>query len=69
MSRRNPAHHAVTLINHLHSETARTAERADIPLELEVAVWGVQAQLATASALLAVADAIRTAAPAKENDQ
>ncbi|MEU8805034.1 hypothetical protein [Streptomyces anthocyanicus] len=61
MSRRNPDHHAAHVINHVNSEISRNADGTDVPRDLAVNIWAVQAQLATASALLAVADAIRAA--------
>ncbi|MFH8530484.1 hypothetical protein ACH4GE_18940 [Streptomyces tendae] len=59
MSRRAPDHHAAHLINHVNAEISRNADHTDVPRDLAVSIWAVQAQLATASALLAVADAIR----------
>ncbi|WP_405204399.1 hypothetical protein OG795_15330 [[Kitasatospora] papulosa] len=71
MSRRRPDHHAAHLINHVNAEISRNADGTDVPREVAVGIWTAQAHLAVASALLAVADAIRTAAPAtvEETDQ
>ncbi|MEW2573632.1 hypothetical protein [Streptomyces sp. NPDC047070] len=70
MTVRRPGDHATRLINHVgdHLDGQITTTPEGTPRNLSardaIAVLGVQAQVATAAALLDVADAIRSLQPA-----